>query len=101
MTEEQDIRTLSLEQVWKVFLIEKGEDAKAESIYKEARFGSSVSFDMYDYLNGNIQTKPKSGHIIIRGKSMDLEKFWTELEEREKLIKKYLLSLSKKAFKSW
>lgn len=50
-----------------------------------------IKFDINDYLKGRIITKPKVGKALIRGKTCKLEDFETELEEREKVIKDWLV----------
>lgn len=83
-----DIRTLDLREAWNFF---KTEIETTHEEYRKARFGIRVKFDINDYLKGRIIIKSKKGVAHIRGKMYDLEKFETELEERERTIKTWLL----------
>ena len=80
MREDFDIMTLGLYEAWNIFKI-MCEDAR---IYKLIRFGIDIKFDINDYLKGRIKIKPKSAKAMIRGRTIELEDFETELEEREK-----------------
>lgn len=87
MNQDLDILTLGLNEAWNMYKIMASHD----NSYKMARFGVNIKFDINDYLKGRIQTKPKSGRALIRGQTCKLEDFETELEEREKVVKEWLL----------
>ena len=86
-SEDIDILTMGLVDCWNMYKVMTMRD----DTYKQARFGVKIKFDINDYLKGRILTKPKSGKALIRGRTCELEEFETELEEREKLIKEWLL----------
>lgn len=88
MTNDLDIRTLSLEEAWQTF---KTEIQMDEAEYRLARFGCDIRFDINDYLKGRIAIKGKVGKAFIRGCAYMLEDFETELENRERVIKEWLL----------
>lgn len=79
---------MNFEESWNYF---KTEINMTDTEYKKARFGINIRFDLNDYLKGRINIKSKSGKALIKGKSHDLEEFETEIEKRERLIKKWLL----------
>lgn len=102
MNEERDIRVLTLEEAWRIFLIEREIDQKGKSTYEKVRYGVLILFDIYDYFNDILVIKGKVGEVIYRTKKFGLKDLWTELERREEIIKQYLIELEpKKAFKSW
>lgn len=73
---------------WKEY---KEEHPNTEVVYKKARYGITLEFDLYDYINGAVNdSKMKNGIIIVRGESFDMSEFWTELERRTKILKKWL-----------
>lgn len=88
MTNDTEIRTMALEQAWNTM---KTEIEMTEREYKQARFGINIIFDINDYLKGRITIKAKTGKAFIRGKAHRLEEFETELEQRERIIKGWLL----------
>jgi hypothetical protein len=60
-------------------------------IYDKARFGIIEKFDIYDFIYEIINfQKIKTGKVIYRGKSIPMSNFWTELEARNTLMKKWL-----------
>lgn len=66
-----------------------------EEVYSKARYGVNIRFDLYDYLNNIMVIKGKTGKIIVRGKNnrmnlYDISDFWTELEQRTIIMKKWL-----------
>lgn len=90
MVNELDIKTLSLEEAYELFIseVDKYRDSK---IYGQIRFGIKIRFDIYDYLNGNIRVKHKSGKAIIKGRVYDMEDIYGEIEERNKEMKEWLV----------
>lgn len=78
-------------------LDENGEKKYEElkETYNKARYGITIKFDLYDYLNGVMQMKSKIGKIIVRSKKnkmelYDISDFWTELEQRTIIMKRWL-----------
>lgn len=60
-------------------------------IYNKARYGIEIEFDLYDYVyDMMVISKIKAGKIQYRNKILDMSDFWTEIEERNNLIKKWL-----------
>lgn len=82
-----DILTMGLPEAWNMYKMLSEHDNE----YNEARFGKKIRFDINDYLKGRILIKPKTGKALIKGKGYLLEDFETELEEREKIIKEWLI----------
>jgi hypothetical protein len=58
--------------------------------YEKARYGIVKKFDIYDYINGTMQLKSKTGKALYRGKAIPLGDMWTELEKRSVILKKWL-----------
>lgn len=59
--------------------------------YELIRYGIKQKFDIHDVFEENIIIKPKQGIVRIRGNTLKLEMFRTELEQREALIVKAIL----------
>lgn len=94
MGEEIDIQTLSTEETFQMFVANLDPELEeTEKRYAQVRFGISLSFDMYDYINDVIVVKGKIGKVIHRGHVWKSEDFWTELEQRTRLAKQYLMNL--------
>lgn len=83
-----DVRELSIEQAWHVFITEIDTQSRE---YQQARFGHRLKFDIYETFKGYFTIKPKTGKIYIRTKAYRLEDFHTEMEIREKQIKRWIL----------
>lgn len=91
MTEDIDINSLNIKESFLMLTQYMDEDYEdIEEIYQKVRFGINLRFDIYDYINEMIKTKDKNGIVIYRGKNMNLTKFWTELEQRNIIAKKWL-----------
>lgn len=60
--------------------------------YRKVRFGVNLHFDINDYLKGRIRIKGKQGIALVNGGSCNLATFESELEEREKIIKQWLIA---------
>lgn len=89
---EQDIGSMNIKESFLSLTQYLGDEKypDLDEIYQEIRFGIDLKFDLYDYINEMIQTKSKSGRVIYRGKTIDLTKFWTEIETRNIKAKKWL-----------
>lgn len=87
MSRDIDISTLGLEEAYNAFKVEVDTMSKD---YKQARFGKNIRFDINIYLRGHIIIKHKIGKAYILGKVYDIEDIYTELEERERIIKDWL-----------
>lgn len=88
-TNQLDVATLPLHDAWKLFMLQKGIQNTQE--YRKARFGININFDINDALIGNIKIKAKSQEAIINRWKYNLEDYNTELENRERIIKEYLI----------
>lgn len=91
---EEDIRTLNVKESFLLltqYMTEIEDFEGLQEVYDTARFGIKLKFDLYDYIYENITMKGKTGKIIYRGRTIDLSNFWTELEARNILIKKWLI----------
>lgn len=92
---ETDVRTLNVKEAFltltQYMAEEEGTFNDIEDVYHKARFGINLKFDIYDYINEMINIKSKTGKIIYRGRTLDISDFWTELETRNILIKKWLI----------
>lgn len=87
MSETLDILTLSFRQAWDLFILISNRD----ETYRKARFGINLKFDIYDYFNNRMVMKYKTGIALIMGKPFKIEDIETEREQREKLVKEWLL----------
>lgn len=87
-----NVMQMNIEEAWEVFkmLVRDMEEFDEES-YKKARFGIRIKFDINEYTNKWIRVKTKKGIVLIRGKVYRSEDFWTEIEEREYLIKRWII----------
>lgn len=83
-----DLRTLDFNEAWNTF---KTEAEMNTDEYRKARFGIRIKFDINDYLKGRLVIKAKKRNVYIKGCVYDLEEFETELEMRERKIKKWLI----------
>lgn len=70
---------------------EKKTAKEIREVYKLARFGIKMEFDIYDYLNGIIFIKGKTGKALYRGRTLDLSEMWTEIERRTIKMKNWLI----------
>lgn len=89
---ELEIRQMTFEDAWQTF---KTEIETNTQEYQQTRFGINIKFDINDYLKDRITIKPKIGKAYIKGTSYELEQLETELEQRERIIKKWLIKTFK------
>ena len=101
MNSETDIDQLNITEAFNTlqeylsYIGEKDEDEQEiypdlPETYEKARHGINLKFDIYDYINQTITIKTKTGKVQYRNKNFNLTDFWTELEERTILIRKWL-----------
>lgn len=101
MEDEKDISQLNVKEAFYTIqqfldeIGEKDEDGKPmyedlPNIYKKGRYGLKIKFDIYDYINETIGFKTKTGQVCYRSKTFKLSEFWTELEDRAIIMKKWL-----------
>lgn len=62
-----------------------------KDVYQKVRFGISLMFDIYTEFNEFYLPKAKAGRINIENRTYELWEYFTELEERESLMKKFIL----------
>lgn len=99
-----DVTGMGLHETYKLFVqlaqeaneiedpkIRKEFKEEYKKIYQQARFGLTLKFDIYTEFNEFYAPKTKSGKINIEGRTYELWEYFTELEERESLMKKFIL----------
>lgn len=59
--------------------------------YDEIRYGIKQFFDIHDIFDGFVLIKPKNAKVSIRGKTIPLFEYRTEIEQRTALAKKLIL----------
>ena len=59
-------------------------------VYQKARYGVKMKFDLYFHIYGHLTIKTKTGILIYKGKSYDMSDYYTELEQRNILMKKWI-----------
>jgi hypothetical protein len=92
-TSEREINAMSIVEAYKNFSTYIDE-LKERELYKDVRFGTNgIGFDLYDWANGRMRIKTKSGVVIYRGMTIKEEYLITELERRERIIKKHLIKV--------
>ena len=63
-----------------------------KGVLKTARWGKlRPKIDIHDYIHGNLRTKWKKGKILYKGKAYNSEDFWTDMEDRQRIIKEWLI----------
>lgn len=87
---EESIKSLSIREAYNTFLLEV-DDSEGETVKKKARFGIKIHFDLYEWLEEAMTIKLKKGVVIMHGRKYALSSILTEIENRNVLIKKYLL----------
>lgn len=86
---EERIRIMSLKEAYNFMT---SEDGVPDELYKKVRYGNmGLKIDIYDYINGFITMKAKTGIVIYRAHRLKMEDIHSDMEERLKLIKQYLL----------
>lgn len=84
---DEDFRTLDLKELYNIFVLEMDDEKEGDrEAYNEVRYGVNLKFDIYDFFNGVVKVKEKTGVAIYKRKLWKLDKLWTELEKRRKII---------------
>ena len=83
----EELISLGAQEAYDLFAMDS---SGSEKEYIEARYGKRIHFDYYDYLNGSIYQNPKTGKIRYMEKEYNLSDFYTEIEERKRIINKEL-----------
>ena len=89
---EQEILAMNLEEAWEAYKVYRDLDSNPEN-YIKIRFGIYAHFDINEFIHGTLKLKSKKGLYIIRKRIIKSELFWTEIEERLRIMKKALLSM--------
>ncbi len=84
---EERIRDMGMEKAYNWLLDEEVD----ERTYEAVRFGVNLKFDINEYLEGWIVPKPKSRLVVIAGKLYKSKDFFTEIENRKRMAKAFLL----------
>lgn len=95
-----EIMKLDLDTAYKLFVQLQHEDITNETPYTrkeyneayiEIRFGIELNFDIYTIINEHYTPKIKGGKLIIDDQLFSFREYYTELEQRESLAKKFLI----------
>lgn len=91
-----EVYEMSLEKAYKLFLLEKEnfepENVDIKDVHKKVRYGINLHFDVYKYFNNDFITRKAKRELIRIGKYWYDEKgMFTEIENREILLKKILI----------
>ena len=87
----KDLVSLGLKEAYDVYNIEKLEKEELGEIYHKVRFGINLEFDIYDLFSNNYVVKEKKGIVIIGRRKYPMKDFFSEIENRNALIKKALI----------
>lgn len=90
LMDETEIRSMTIEEAFEVFTSED-EELQEKDVYLQARFGTELQFDLYSWIKQLYSIKEKTGKITIEGKTYKMRDFWTEIENRNRILKKWLL----------
>ena len=60
-------------------------------IKHKIRFGINQKFDLITFINGSIDYKPHRGKIRIRNEVYDESDIWTEIRDRDALMRKEII----------
>lgn len=85
-----DVPTMSLNEAWRTFLLYNDNVTAPEYLY--SRWGVKLKFDIYSHLSGAILIKPKTSKVHIKGQAFDASDYYSELELREKIMKRWLIA---------
>ena len=90
---EEDIATMTFKEAYKILIQSINAKDDSKNIYQQARYGTQngITFDIYDYWDGYMKIKPKTGKVIHHNKTHSLTNIRTEIERREKVIKDWLI----------
>lgn len=83
---------LEKHQKYDLYLMYNTLDERIKKYYPQIRFGVKERFDIYDVFMENLTEKAKDGFVYIRKtQEIPFKKFFTEMEERNKLMDKAIL----------
>ncbi|MEC8339811.1 MAG: hypothetical protein VXZ40_04240 [Nanoarchaeota archaeon] len=81
----------STKDLYRYFCIIKNESEKTKEAYEKVRYGINFIFDINDFFGGKFCVKQKQRLVIIGGNVDSLDLFYTEVEERESLMRRHLI----------
>lgn len=82
----------SLEEMYNTFINLEGEYKEYRKDYQKVRFGIIIEYDIYlNWKDGRIIEKPKDNAVIINGDVYDEADFWSDEEERRKIMAKAII----------
>lgn len=84
---DNDVDKMDIKEAYELFSSEVQPHTR---IYHQARYGINLKFDIYDHFHNMMAIKEKSGIIIYRNQQFTMEEFWSEIEKRTILIKKWI-----------
>lgn len=91
---EEKIRGMGLKEAYN--FITSHPELPTET-HNQVRFGFLVPrIDVYDYLNGTLLMKGKTGEVVYRGHAFTLEDIYTDMEKRLSIIKEWLINKYKR-----
>jgi hypothetical protein len=88
---KEDVVTMSEEDAYALFAQESD---PGEELYDQIRYGIDIKFDYKSYLRGNLKMARNAVRIYDDSGSPQtylLSEFYTEMENRRKLMNKYLI----------
>lgn len=88
------IAQLSLLQAWNLLKVWKDDTEEWKQIYETAFTGIDLKFCIHYWLNGEYSKKRKTKEITFKDSEfLPMEGVYRELDKRETLIKKYLITM--------
>lgn len=65
-----------------------------KELYVKVRFGIRLKFDLNYYMHNLYVYKPKNEYVVLKnGLSFDFTEFFTELDEREALLREFFYKM--------
>lgn len=89
--EANEVMSMDILTAYKAYTVLKLDEPELTKDYNKVRFGIKLRFDINNILTENYYIKGKAGTIWVEGNKYPLKDFYTEMEEREALIKKAIL----------
>lgn len=83
--------SMEIEDAYTFYITCKLENPELNKSYDKIRWGIHEEFDIHDVFEDRVIIKPKSDKVRIRGKTIPLTNYRTEIENRIALIKKAIL----------
>lgn len=92
----QEILQGDLQTLFKNYTTFMLDDSTLKKDYMKIRYGINITFDIMNYFNfmdlnkAPFKAYPKKNTISLYGKTIRLQEFWTEILDREAIIRKKL-----------